>query len=69
MAQLADKFQEVKGLIPDYPTQAQDEAENGSNLCVEAANDLQNLIGKFTDAGVSGEVLDALVAFKTNYLG
>lgn len=53
MALFSDKFQEVKGLIPDYPTQAQDEAENGTNMCVEAANDLQNLIGKFTDAWVS----------------
>ncbi len=43
------KFNEIKGLIPTYPTQAQDECDNGANECVELKNALENIKSKLED--------------------
>lgn len=53
------KFQEIKGLIDAYPTQAKDECDNGVNQCIELVNALENiknkLIGKFGEDELFGD--------------
>lgn len=48
---MTDKFNEIKGLIDTYPSQAKDECDNGVNQCAELVNAFENiknkLIGKF----------------------
>lgn len=46
---MQDKFNEIKGLIPSYPSQAQDECDNGVSQCVELKSSFENIKSKLVE--------------------
>ena len=57
------KFNEVKTLVAgEFYTQAQDECDNGVNMCITLENALMNIHSKLVDKFGADELLDDLQA-------